>query len=195
VNEDLISKIIKVDEKYDCIYFGSLSKTKGVEDFIMVIAEIKKIKPGIKACIVGGGNAYPFSSLAEKLNCLTNIEFTGFVKSQKELFEYVKSSKVFLAPPYLERLSLTIREAMFLKVPVVAYATGGIPFINKFEENIYLVDTGDYKTMAEKTLELLNDDKKRKDLAENAHKYALNEFSLFLNVERLTSAYYKILNK
>jgi glycosyltransferase involved in cell wall biosynthesis len=195
VNEVLALNTIETGKKYDCIYFGRLTKLKGVEDFIKVIAEIKIKKNDIKACIVGGGDVNPLLVLANKLNCSANIEFIGFVKTQKELFEYIKASKVFLAPPYFERLSSTIREAMFLKVPIVAYATGGIPYINEFDENIYMVKIGDYKAMAEKTLQLLNDDKTRHNMVERAYKYSLDEFSLSVNIERLISTYNEILKK
>jgi colanic acid/amylovoran biosynthesis glycosyltransferase len=132
--------------------------------------------------------------LATELNCFENIEFVGFVKSQKELFEYVKASRVFLAPPHKERLSSTIREAMLLKVPIVAYATGGIPYVNEFDENIYLVDTGNYKEMAAKALLLLEDNQLSDKLSDKAFIYCNNEYSCKINTERLVSAYRTMLN-
>jgi glycosyltransferase involved in cell wall biosynthesis len=195
INEELASSTQEQVKKFDCIYYGRLSKLKGTEDFIKVISELKNKKPNIKACIAGGGDQFLFMEIAKELNCRQNIEFVGFLKTQKELFEHIKASKVFLAPPHQERLSATIREAMFLKIPIVAYATGGIPYINEFSENIYMVETGDYKAMAEKTLQLLNDDKARQNLAEKAYEYALNEFSLAINNQRLISAYHEILKK
>jgi glycosyltransferase involved in cell wall biosynthesis len=193
VNEILLKDINEKRNIYDCIYFGILDKIKGAEDFVKVIAEINKIKPDVKACIVGGGDAEPLKELAQKLNCKANIEFIGFLKTQKELFEYVKASKVFLAPPYFERLSMTIREAMFLKVPIVAYATGGVPYINEFDENIILVKTGDYKEMARKTIILLDNESLRQNLADNAYNYAVSEFGLEKNTNLLIQTYYKIL--
>lgn len=195
VNEEYAFSIPDTEKKYDCIYYGRLSQSKGTEDFIKVIAELKKQIPNIKACIAGGGNQTAFKILAQDLGCLQNIEFTGFLKTQKELFERVKTSKVFLAPPHKERLSSTIREAMYLKVPIVAYATGGIPYINEFDENIYMVKTGDYKAMAEKTMLLLNDETVRNNLAEKAYHYAISEYSLAVNTERLIAAYKEILEK
>jgi len=188
VNEELACKTSEQVKKYDCIYYGLLSKIKGTEDFIKVIAELKKTIPDIKACIVGGGDQELFRKQVVDLGCTANIEFKGFVKTQKELFEYVKASKVFLAPPHKERLSMTIREAMYLKVPIVAYATGGIPYINESDENIYMVETGDYIAMAEKALLLLNNESSRLNLAEKAYQYALNEYSLTINTQRLISA-------
>jgi glycosyltransferase involved in cell wall biosynthesis len=195
VNEQY-ALITSLDEyKYDCIYFGRLTKIKGAEDFLYAIAEIKKTKENIKVCMVGSGNLPEFKALAHKLNLDDNVTFTGFVKTQKELFEYIKASKVFLVLPHKERLSSTIREAMFLKIPIVAYATGGIPYINEFDKNILLVPTGDYKSLAEKALWLLNNEEQRVALAEKAYYYGLKEYSLKSNYERLISAYKQIISE
>jgi glycosyltransferase involved in cell wall biosynthesis len=194
VNEILTSNMQSTQKKYDCIYFGRLEKSKGSNDFIRVISEIKKVKPDVKAFITGSGNLSPLQTLADKLNCYDNIEFVTFVKSQKELFEYVKASRVLLVPTLKERLPATIRESMMLKIPIVAYSTGGIPYINEFSENIYLVDTGDYKQMAIKTLQLLQDEQMRDQLADKAYSYCINEYSCKINTERLLSAYHNILN-
>lgn len=194
VNETLVKITKDKGKKFDCIYFGNLSRSKGTEDFIKVISILKYEIPDITACVAGGGDAIPFKALAKELNCDANIEFSGFVKTQKQLFEYVKSSRVFLAPPYKERLSSTIREAMLLKVPIVAYSTGGIPYINEYDEYIYLVETGNIKEMARKTLLLLRDEVLREKLAQKAYFYASNEYSLEKNTHRLVSAYHSIIN-
>lgn len=192
-NENLISEISNQEKKYDCIYFGRLDKAKGIEDFIKIIAEIKKINSDIRGCVLGYGNYKLFKEFAKSMSCDNNIEFAGFARSQKELFEYVKASKIFLVPTYFDRLPATIREAMFLKVPIVAYSTGGIPYINENDENIYLVKTGDYKEMARKTLQLLNNEKLRNELAEKAYLFAQNEFSLVVNTERMINAYHSVI--
>ena len=193
-NEALAFSIPEKDKIYDCIYFGRLVVDKGIVDFIRVIAELKKKLPGIKACVIGSGNADEFIRLAKELHCFQNIEFVGFVKSQKELFEYVKASKVFLAPPLIDRLSSTIREAMLLKVPVVSYATGAIPSINSEDENIFLVETGDFLKMAQKTLLLLQNVELSLQLAEKAFLYYQKEFSLEVSMKNFLSAYKTILD-
>jgi glycosyltransferase involved in cell wall biosynthesis len=194
INESLANQIVEQEKKFDCIYYGRLSQLKGTEDFIKVIAELKIVKTDIKACIVGPGNPDRFINIANQLGCLQNIEFAGFMENQEKLFILVKSSRVFLTPPYFERLSSTIREAMYLKVPIVAYATGGIPYINEFDENIIMVETGDYKSMAKKTIQLLENKAECEALAQKAYQYALNEYSLTVNTARLLDAYKEILN-
>ena len=193
VNEIFDTSTFDKKTTYDCLYFGRLEKIKGAEDFVKIIAEIKKKRPGVKGCMIGGGKLIPLKKLAAELNCSDNIEFAGFIETQYELFEYVKASRVFLAPPYFERLSSTIREAMMMKTPIVAYATGGIPYINEFDENIYLVKTGDYLEMARKTLLLLENESIRKNLAEKGYQYFKKEFSEDVNTERTISAYMSII--
>jgi len=195
VNENIVSNLNDTPKKYDCIYFGRLEKPKGAEDFIRVVAEIKRIKSNVKAFITGMGNLNPLQKLADELSCSENIEFHPFIKSQEELFEYVKASRVLLVPTHKERLPATIRESMMLKIPIVAYATGGIPYINEFSENIYLVETGDYKKMAAKVIKLLEDEQLRDKLAEKAYNYCIKEYSCKINSDRLLSAYYQILNQ
>ena len=195
VNESLIMEIKECYKKYDCIFFGSLKSVKGVIDFIKVIAEIKKELPSINSCIIGPGDLEPIKKFAKELNCFENIEFVGFVKTQKELFEYVKASKIFLVPPLIERLPSTIREAMFLKVPIVAYSTGAIPSINKDREIIFLVETGDFKEMAKKAILLLTNKELMNDMIERAYNYYLNFFSLEVNKKLFILAYESILSQ
>lgn len=194
VNEALVEKTQETEKNFDCIFFGKLVKDKGIEDFIQIISELKRFIPAIRACIVGGGDDMPYRTLAKQLHCYENLTFFGFVKTQKEVFEYVKASRVFLIPTYKERLASAIRESMFLKVPVVAYSTGGIPYINEHDEYIYLVETGNHKRMAQRTLALLQDDTLREQLANKGYRFAWEEFSLKKNSERLTDAYLSILN-
>jgi glycosyltransferase involved in cell wall biosynthesis len=194
VNEKLATEIQDQNKIYDCIFYGRLTKTKGIEDFIRVIAELKQSKADVKACIVGQGQINTYVQLSKQLNCYDNIDFVGFLESQKELFIKVKQSRILLIPTHFDRLPSTIREAMYLKVPIVSYKTGGIVYINDDDENVRLVETGDYKAMAQKALSLLTDEGKRAALAEKAFKYALSEFSLEVNTQRLLEAYKDIIS-
>lgn len=196
VNEEIILNLPEVEKKYDCLYYGRLTKTKGVHDFVRVVSEIKKTKPDVKACIIGHGNIVAeLKSLAIDLDCLNNIEFTGFINTQDELFRIVKSAKVLLVPSYFDRLPSTIREAMFLRIPVVAYASGGIPFANEKQKNIELVVTGEYIEMAHMTLDIIQNSTKYSSLIADAYSYAKNEFSLKALTNNLVKAYKELLSK
>lgn len=194
VNELLVSDLEQTQKKFDCLFFGRLEKNKGVEDFIKIIADIKLKMKDVKGCIIGNGDYEYLRMLLKEFRCENNIEIKGFLKSQKELFQIVKSSRTVLVPTYKDRLPLTIRESMFIKVPVIAYSTGGIPNINKLRENIVLVKTGNYKEMEEKAMDLIENIKYNNFISENAFDYAIKEFSLKINTERLISIYNEILS-
>ena len=195
VNEELISSIPEDEKRFDCLFYGRITKMKGIEDFIKIIAEIKKEKPNIAACIIGPNNVEQYKKLAINFSCSKNIEFLGFINNQRELFKIVKQSKVLLVPTYFDRLPSTIREAMFIRVPIIAYATGGIPYLNEFNENILLISKGDYQSMAYKTHNLLCNEDVRMAQTERAYEYAKREFSLEVNSKRLASVYEEILNE
>jgi glycosyltransferase involved in cell wall biosynthesis len=189
VNEELIEKMPDEPKIYDCIYFGRIDKLKGTEDFIKIIAQLKKSNENIRGIIVGIGEFNEFISLSKKLDCYNNITFKEFAKTQLELFQLVKQSKLAVVPTYFDRLPSTIREAMFLKVPVISYATGGIPYINNDIENIKLIRRGNYMEMANEIKNMLKDEKKLNVLAERGYNYARKEFSLSGNVNNMITAY------
>lgn len=189
VNEQIINSLKDEQKIYDCIYFGRLDKTKGSEDFIKIIAELKNRKNNIRGVIIGIGDTSELQYLAEKLDCTNNIEIKEFAENQYELFRVVKQSKIVIVPTYFDRLPSTIREAMHLRVPVIAYNTGGIPYINNETENIILVERGNYLEIVNQTLELLEDQNYLEALSEKGYGFAQKEFSIKNNIQRMIDAY------
>lgn len=192
-NESIIKEVNEIERssnyEYDCIYFGRLDENKGIFEFIKVINELKKTNPKVKGVITGPGAKEPIIKEIEKLNCTNNIEVLYFIENQFELFKLVKKSKLVLIPSFFDRLPSTIRESMLLKVPVIAYKTGGIPIINNERENIVLVNRGDYIQMSKAVTQLLADQNYYNKIKENAFEFASNEFSAKNNVGKMIEAY------
>jgi len=57
---------------------------------------------------------------------------------------------------------------MYLGVPVISYAVGGIPELNDERESLVLVNKGDVAAVAEKIIQLLADEVYRGKLSANA---------------------------
>jgi len=196
VNEELVNKISFSTYRYDIIYYGRLIKEKGIEDFIKIIGKLKNDNPSIKAIAIGDCNSNYMKFLKELVknyDCNSNIIFTGFLESQEDIFNYIKSSKILLVPTYNDRLPQTIRDTMMLKTAVIAYKTGGIPYINKAGNNIVLVDIGDYESMKQSAAQLLKDENYRRQLIENAYFYAKSEFGLKNITSSLINTYSEII--
>jgi glycosyltransferase involved in cell wall biosynthesis len=194
-NETLIEKVnseFDNNKQFDCIYFGRLDDTnKGTIEFVNIINETKNLFPQIKAVMIGHGSSNYICKQINKLNCENNVQIFNFAKNQLELFKIVKKSKIVIVPSLFDRLPSTIRESMMLKVPVIAYKTGGIPNINKERENIIIVEKGDYKKAAAEIYGLLNNKTRREKIIYNAYDFAVREFSLNINVNRILEAYNK----
>lgn len=196
-NEQLIDSIQDTKQKkYDLLFCARIEQSKGIEDFIRIVSILKGKNKNIKACVIGPGLSSYYTylkSLANDLSCAENIDFKGFIGTQGEMFSYFKMSVVFLVPTLIDRLPSTIREAMRLKIPVVAYRTGNIPWINYKSENIVLVDHGDFRQMAKEVEELLEDVERQKKLVSAACDFYKKEFSCKINVDRFIDGYKEVI--
>ena len=141
-----------VDETYDLVFLGRLSKYKNPIDFIEVVRDIKKSKSDIKAIIIGDGEQRVIcENLIRQYNLEDNITIKGFLENP---FPYIKQSKILLVPSKVEALGLCAGEAMILDKVVIANNIGGLKdFIN--ENNGILVNSKE--DMVKWALVLLND--------------------------------------
>lgn len=178
-----VPKIVKSNigytEPIDCVFFARISKDKGIEDLLKAVSIISKNIPSISLSVIGGANSLYMNYL--KKMCLDlaitrNVKFLGFVQTQRELHEYVLNAKICVLPTYYDIIPGTIIESMFVKLPVVAYAVGGIPELNQELETVAIVEKGNIKELVQKITLLLTDVGLRKELAENAFAYSHKRF-------------------
>ena len=193
VNEALVHKASMEDDEltYDLLFVGRLNAQKGVDDFLKVAASVAEGKPDLRVAIVGNAAAYPPAlEIIERYRLKDNVCWLGKLPTQDELFKVFRKSKLFLAPTYNDCFPSTIRESMLLGTPVIAYATGGIPWANRDgHNNIVLIPQGDVKGMSDAVLQMLKDTSARTDMAARAKRFAQQEFSLEKNALRIRDAY------
>ena len=98
-------------------------------------------------------------------------------RSWQDAMLIMKSSDVVVVPSRMESLPTTIKEAFFLKVPVVATNVGGIPELIKNNETGFLVKKGDHEELFEKLEILLNDNTMSKKMGNAGRDFISNNFS------------------
>lgn len=110
-----------ITKRYDLCYIGRIEKNKGLQDIVSVVDEIRVEKPDIATVIIGDGSF--LSELKEEIKTKgleKNIELTGFLGDERYLL--LQQSIIFLSPTYAkEGFGLTLLEALFFNVPIVAY--------------------------------------------------------------------------
>lgn len=100
------------------LYFGRISREKGLENIIDVFNEL-----GYQLFVVGDG--FLMNYLKEKSK--TNIEFLGY-KAGDELYSIISKAKFTVLPTIMyENNPLSVIESFFFGIPIIGSNIGGIP--------------------------------------------------------------------
>ena len=102
-----------------------------------------------------------------------------------EAMKNLKTSSILVVPSRMESLPQSIKEAFFLKIPVVATSVGDIPEVIKNNETGILVSPNDPQSLLEAINSLLENKEKASKIAEHAHDFIIKNFTW----EKLISKY------
>jgi len=115
-----IDRITPSPERTDILFAGRLIKEKNVDLLIRSIGVIRENSPAIRCLIIGDGpEREELERLAEDLDLVSNIRFTGFIENYEEVLAWMKSSKVFVLPSVREGFGIVALEANACGLPVV----------------------------------------------------------------------------
>ena len=186
-----------IESTFDIIFFARVCKDKGIEDLLEALALVRKEKPEVLLHVIGSAYKSYLQHLKNKtkqLNIETNVKFLGFMESQKDVYKHAINARICVLPTYHDIISGTIIESMLMKLPVVAYAVGGIPGLNEKSQTVVLVEKNNIQQLANEIAVLLNNESKRNALAENAYTYAQERFNNSYAVNEIIRAYNEILS-
>ena len=94
-----------------------------------------------------------------------------------DAMKLLKSSSVLVVPSRMESLPTNIKEAFFLKIPVVGINVGGIPELITHNKTGILVPPEDSKKLVTEINNILNDKRKYDDIVQNAYDFVINQMS------------------
>jgi glycosyltransferase involved in cell wall biosynthesis len=171
-----ISPIV-VDKQFDLVFFARICKEKGIEDLLQAVSMIKKEKPDISLCVIGGGKLDVWIEKAKELGISDNVYWAGFLPTQNDVYLMASTARICVLPTYNDTIPSTIIESMLLKLPVVAYDIGSIHEININSKVISLVEIFDVKGLANTISVLLNNEEMQKEIAEKGYKRILEMYS------------------
>ena len=152
---------------------------KGYETLIPVFKQIKTGFPDTCLVSVGGGNPYiqkKINTLVNKLGLSGRVKFLGEWPRDKTP-EFYKAIDIFTLPSETEGLPLTVIEAMFSGLPVVATSVGGIPEEVVEGRTGYLVEPKDSVGLAEAILKLLENKQLAIKIGSDGRRIALENFT------------------
>jgi glycosyltransferase involved in cell wall biosynthesis len=173
------------------VFFGRLSKEKGIDVAIRAMTHYKGAAP---LYIVGeGSEEESLRRLAQEIGVEQRVKFTG-VKYGEELTTILKQARAIIVPSiWYENMPYVLIESFELSKVVIASRMGGITERITDGENGFLFDSGDTQALASKMSEAdaLSDDARHK-LCAQAHA-SLALFTRQAYLESLESLYKELL--
>jgi len=115
-------------------------------------------------------------------------------RSWEDAMSIIKSSEVVVVPSRMESLPTTVKEAFFLKVPVIGTNVGGIPELIFNNETGILVPTENSDKLAQAVNELLLDKEKAEKLATNGNTFVKNNMTWDVILPKYIEFYENLLN-
>lgn len=146
------------------VYIGRDSYEKGIDT-------LRKIESEIKGKIV----------------FCTNVEW-------EEAMVALKSSSILVVPSRMESIPQVIKEAFYLRVPVVATNVGGIPELITNDVNGILIPPDDPKVLVRTINELLNDEEKAKRISDAGFDLVVKNFTWDVLLPKYVKFYEDLLN-
>lgn len=167
---------------------GRLTKVKGHRYLIQAVPEIVKEFPEARFLIVGHGvERENLQSQVRELSLEDHIFFLGV---RHDIPNILSSTDIFVHPTLTrEGLPLAITEAMASEKPVVATDVGGVSEAIIDEVTGVLVPPGSRGRLVEGIFYLLQDSKRRREIAGRGRKLCLEKFSLETMISKVDALY------
>ncbi len=180
----LVQKIYKEKLNLDFVY---LPAPIDVKKFIK-IPDMKKIENQI---------AYVGRDSFEKgTDILRNIEPKVRAKivyctnmSWIDAMKNLKASSILVVPSRMESLPQSIKEAFFLKIPVISTSVGDIPQIIKNNQTGILVPPNDPQSLLDAINSLLEDKEKALEMTNHAYNFIIENFTWEKLISKYTDFY------
>jgi glycogen synthase len=156
----------------DLIFVGRLVSSKGVDAAIRLLAKVRARGFPTRLTVVGGGPcAESLKELAKQLEIEKHVSFTGALGAA-EVATLLNRHKILLVPSRdSETFGLAPLEAIACGCVPVAFSLGGLP--ESIGECGFMVPPGDFDSMLETVMKLLEDSSLVAGRLKDAEKHVL----------------------
>ena len=191
LNKEHFRKAIAPDGEKILVHISNFRKVKRIEDAIKTFEIVQKKVPS-KLLLVGDGPERPrLERMTRELGLYEHVRFLG---KQDAVEEILAVADLFLIPSSNESFGLAALEAMACEVPVISSNAGGLPEVNIHGVTGCVADVGDYESMAQHALMLLEDEDMLKQYSHNALMQA-RKFDISIVLPQYEAYYEKFVSR
>jgi len=130
------------------LWVGKIVPKKGIFYLLTAVKELLDAGNEVNLILVGYG---PYKEKLKKkireLNIQKNVEFLGYIRFGKNLFQIYRNADIFILPSLSEGMPRVILEAWASSIPVIATEIGGIPSLIQNNQNGLLIKPGSVKEL------------------------------------------------
>ncbi len=188
---DVSNYDIKTQDDGYALYFGRLSKEKGI---LNLIEAFSKCGNNSMLYIAGDGpEKENIEKIIKEKKLNKRIKLLGFL-NKKEMTEITRKCKFVVVPSiWYENCPYSVLETLAIGKPVIGSNIGGIPELVNHKENGYIYNTIDELT--EYMNKLFNNKEKVKEFSKNSKELAIRNYSRDEYYKKIESIYQKLLRK
>lgn len=141
-------------DKYIAVFVGGIIPRKGID---ILIRAAKLMPSSVGVYVVGGQPTKDLIKLMYKLD-VKNVHFHDFVPP-KDIYQYLRYSDIFVFPTRYDIWGLVVNEAVSQGLPIITTkkCVAGLELV-KEGQNGFLIESDDYKIMADKVRYLINNE-------------------------------------
>lgn len=169
---------------------GMAARLEEVKDHGTLLLAAEKVlekRRDVRFYIIGAGSLRAaLEGQAKELGIAENVIFTGFLQDVERM---EAALDIAVITSKQEALCLSIIESMWAGVPAVGTDSGGVSEVIRHGETGYLIPVGDSGALAERLLELLADDGKRREMGAAAREYVRKEYTAEKMTKRMEILY------
>ena len=179
---------VKTEDDGYALYFGRLSKEKGILNLINAFVKTN----GGKLYIAGEGpEKETIENIVKKNKLEDRVKLLGFL-NKEQMTEYTRKCKFVVVPSiWYENCPYSILETLAIGKPVIGAKIGGIPELISHEENGYVYET--QSELTEYMNKLFEDDKVVKKFCKKSKQLAEELYSKDVYYEKLINIYNDVL--
>lgn len=172
---------------------------KGIDIAILAFDRVLQEYPHFHLVLAGHGPLFiKLKNLTKSLGIENRVHFLGGVAREKIPILYRDASVVWIPSKSdgktTEAFSIVSLEAMAFSKPIVATNEGGPSEIFK-EGGAVLVPAGDFKALADATIELIKNPEMAKQIGEVANKIVREKYNVAQWINKMITVYQETLNR
>ena len=165
------------------VFAGRIARIKGAFDLFRALRIARDAGADVQLIMTGQIPAEEQRDFGELLEELGIGPFVRSLGDRQDHLRFLSAGDVFALPSYKEGLPMSMLEAMAAGLPILASPVGGIPEVIQEGREGFLVQPGDFTTLADRIVRLAVDPDLRERMGRQSRERA-NEFGVDRFVER-----------